>query len=253
MRRSQEEQRVRLRAARQRVRRVRPRERDEGEHAPRRPGRWDLATWGTVITIAVGLAGLLLTGIGTFYGAWVARDQLEQSREDAETKRRAHATRVSTWADRKPDGTWRVHVANRSPDPVTGIGVSFEAFFDDPDNRQVSIPVAWPSIPPCAELVIEQETLRHWDRRTVPGREVSFFGPLQGRLTDVRKLAATPERVVVHGVQFTDRNGVLWSREEEGLRRGPLGFVAHGFALQGAVEENPKVQPVELCGADAAG
>ncbi|MBC2906211.1 hypothetical protein [Streptomyces cupreus] len=156
----------------------------------------DLVKAGTVITIVVSLLGLLLTGIGTLYGALVAQDQLEQSQEDAEAKRRAQAARVSYWADRQQDGTWRVHVMNRSPDPIANVGLGFEAHFVPGLRESVAFTVRVPSVPPCSDMVVEQEALRYIDLPRT-NDELVFPQPLQGDLPDYRKLDANPGAVRV--------------------------------------------------------
>lgn len=112
---------VRLRLARQRPGpdRMRPRARDE----PQTQSPWRRIPWthlGAVIGALAAIGGLIFTAVATYYSAAVSSDQLQQSREDAEREERAQASRVSFWFATEASGR-RLHVMNRSPDPVTEV------------------------------------------------------------------------------------------------------------------------------------
>lgn len=109
-----------------------------------------------------------------------------------------------------------------------------------------------PSVPPCSDMVIEEETLSYQKWCTGSG-EVTFFDPLEkSQLLLYRKFDATPRQVLVDALEFTDRDGTVWSRRDGRLDQGKLHLAGHGVGWQGAVYGDPTVHPVESWGGDAA-
>lgn len=113
---------------------------------------WRRIPWvhiGAVLGAMAAVGGLVLTGIATHYGAATARDQLDQSRKEAQEESRKQAERIWSW------GQWHdalcvpsseeeegespadtpstspceaknhIDVANRSADPVYDVWVRF--------------------------------------------------------------------------------------------------------------------------------
>ncbi|GGX15989.1 hypothetical protein GCM10010321_32850 [Streptomyces chartreusis] len=254
---SETQRRTRLRLARQRPgpTQVRARERaDETEEEPR-GRRLNLLTLGAVVSIVATLGSLMTTGIGTLWSARVAADQLTQSRQqDEERKRaatertRAQASRISIWSDRTRDGKVRVHLMNRSPDPVTRIFVAFAMLqvWGNPDLT--SFAVKLDSLPPCSDSIIEQKTLR-WATESRPHTQHPWESPgfLEGE--DWSSLDYGVPHVA--GIAFSDRDGIGWVRQEGGLSSGreallQLGRELHG--VEGRLTSEPLVQPAKACG-----
>lgn len=65
-----------------------------------------------------------------------ARTTISESQQAAEEKRREHAARVSYWVDVQTDGTPRLHLTNRSPDPIADAPMLF--YTDQPGHTSAS-------------------------------------------------------------------------------------------------------------------
>ncbi|MEU0924632.1 hypothetical protein [Streptomyces malaysiensis] len=211
-----------------------------------------------MITAVAGIGGVVFTGIATYYGARVSADQLEQSREDTGQKARDQAAHVAYWVDAASDGKQRLHVMNRSPDPVSQVYVSFilmPAEWKPGDPGKVGFALALPSVPPCSGLVIDQKSMRY---RNPVNR--SLRSPLGDGPSDKgwKRIPDIVERSIEMGaLLFTDRDGVGWRRtkgELEHARRGDRWstMMPSDGAHDGAVQGEPPVQAVKSCGSDAA-
>ncbi|MFI1726457.1 hypothetical protein [Streptomyces sp. NPDC020489] len=223
----------------------------EGRHLPR-----GLVATGAIITILASVAGLLTTGVATLYSARVASDQLKQSQEAANEKRREQAARVSYWVDVQPDGTPWLHLTNRSPDPIFNATMLFVADRGEPPDEDD--PVLWtvvfvvkvPSVPPCSDLVFTSNDMRY-------GTDEDLSPPSDGHPLAKPPGADwlsfdKPPSILTEWVVYTDREGVMWERRGTGLLTQPAELE---FATQPGV---PGVvlavqpQPLKEC-ADAAG
>ncbi|WP_371621501.1 hypothetical protein OG245_00245 [Streptomyces sp. NBC_01116] len=115
-----------------------------------------------------GIGTLMFTGVATYYGAMVSRNQLEQSREDAESKRLDQASRVGTWVEYAPDGGIRLHLANPTPDPVLSIEMVIQAtvqgrdgdpFYASDIEEKVDLRVDYSlrpfDLPPCSKMIFD--------------------------------------------------------------------------------------------------
>ncbi|MFB7239357.1 hypothetical protein ACFCXK_31835 [Streptomyces sp. NPDC056269] len=213
----------------------------EHRHLPR-----VLITTGAIITIVASVAGLLTTGVATFYSASVARAQLRQSQEAAEEKRREHAARVSYWVDVQTDGTPRLHLTNRSPDPIANATMLFDTNHPGHESAsgQVVFIVKVPSVPPCSDLVFTSNDMRF-------GADENVTHPADGHpLPDLPgadwRTFGTPPDITTQWVTYTDRDGSLWKRDGSGLLTQPteLEFTTEP-GLPGAVLA---VQPSSLKG-----
>ncbi|TKS96239.1 hypothetical protein [Streptomyces lasalocidi] len=206
---------------------------------------WSRIDWGkagTIFTITVGIASLLLTGIATYYGAAVSKGQLDQSREDADRKEREQAMRVATWMDHDGDGVRYLHLMNRSPDPIAW------AFWDikvdlgtSSFGNRVFIREALSGLGPCSEMVINWTALEYQEKWGGKYQKVPE--------TDAMQMA----------VAFTDRNGTAWERY--GGRLTEITDSPHVGSLErqpnekvriGRISGRPSLKRAESCGYEDA-
>ncbi|MFI7414043.1 hypothetical protein ACIBU0_35895 [Streptomyces sp. NPDC049627] len=188
----------------------------EGEPEPGKPW-WKRIPWvhvGTVVGALAAIGGLTFTGIATYYGAAVSRDQLDQAREDAQREAREQAMRVTYWVEQKPvKGTVILHFANRSPDPVTDLLIKYSGpgVTTEPSDFGGIIVTA---VAPCTELT--------W--------------ALQ-RGADGLALGSS----MVKWARFTDRDGKTWARTSSGLKEtDEQGFGGGSFLYPGDPETATK-------------
>ncbi|QKZ20909.1 hypothetical protein [Streptomyces chartreusis] len=211
-----------------------------------------------MVTIVATLGSLVSTGIGTLWSARVAADQLTQSRQQDEERMRAatermraQASRISVWSDRTRDGKVRVHLMNRSPDPVTRVFVAFtmEEMGDMPSS--VDFAVKLDSLPPCSDSIIEQKTLR-WATDFRPHAKYPWAPPGLPLLEEDEDWASLNYGVPrVAGIAFSDRDGIGWVRQGGGLSSGGEATLRLGRELRGVVgrlRSEPLVQPAKACG-----
>ncbi|MFF5477985.1 hypothetical protein ACFY5C_11700 [Streptomyces sp. NPDC012935] len=132
-------------------------------------------------------AGLIFTGIGTFYGVLIADDQLEQSEEDAEAQKRKQASMVTMWGQKYCLGGHCTDVVgNRSWDAISNSEMYFE-YYDKVYTFTISIP-------PCTQV----DFYRSVSEQVVPEGAEDEGSP-------------TPL-----GLSFTDAKGVYWVRSSMG-------------------------------------
>ncbi|MEU6649483.1 hypothetical protein ABZ904_08550 [Streptomyces sp. NPDC046900] len=208
----------------------------------------------------------MTTGIGTIWSALVSADQLAHSREQDADKQRQQAATVSYWVDHAPNGDARLHLMNRSADPVADIRVLFNGGVHPPVNfagwplfpDPVLFWLELPSLPPCTDSVIEAASLMYspevrgeesdsgvppWMGIAEKGEVKGWKVPYQGDL-------------VVSLFKFVDRNGESWVRSEGKLENRSLSVVEGTFPsdYQGRVASEPFVKAAEGCeGGDSSG
>lgn len=238
--------RTRLRLARQRPgpTHVRAREREEASEAGTRLAGLNLLTLGAIVTIVASIGGLAATGYGTIWSARVSADQLAQSREQGDDRKRAQAARVSYWVDQAPNTERRLHLMNRSPDPVANVWIFFHSW--TPSSIAVQFIVRRDSLPPCSETLIEGSALEYlpaperWSGK--PGRKDPEWVQFE------EAPAITPT-----ALYFTDRDGREWRRRFGTLTLGESSEREHVFrGLDGRITKVPLVKPVIACGDDAS-
>ncbi|MGW1888002.1 hypothetical protein [Streptomyces sp. NPDC001970] len=227
-------------------------------------GRLNLLGVGAVVTIVVSLGGLVATGVGTIWGALVAADQLEQSKEQNEDKQRAHASRVSYWITGRVAGDTRIHVMNRSPDPVDHVRIHFTAGelseYEDgrlPGHKDVMFFVVLPNLPPCTETVIDGKSLQYEEGETT--EKPGMSEPLRSdhASPDLYNDLPGGTYLQLRGLNFVDRNGLPWTRmdgklTQENRRPDSLGGAWTGVVVgEAKVVGEPKMRAVEACGDDA--
>ncbi|MDX2648522.1 hypothetical protein PV341_34125 [Streptomyces sp. PA03-1a] len=250
--------RLRLTRRRPAPNRVQARERAEQPEAPR--SWWRRISWVgivTNITVVIGIGSLAFTGIATYYGAAVSRDQLKQSQQQDEDQKRAQASRVSFWTERPVNGGDRLHLMNRSPDPVTDI----RAFFIATRLRSGGIDAVpfrlWlVTLPPCSDTVIEAKTLRYsGDARSndSPWEAPYATDEVDAEVKDSQGPWFIEAATFKAGIYFLDRDGAAWTRTPRGLDYGeePPADVPPDTPT-GKVVGEPLVKPVKSCGDDAS-
>ncbi|WP_326757337.1 hypothetical protein OHB35_53210 [Streptomyces phaeochromogenes] len=181
----------------------------------------------TAIGVLGAILGLIFTAVATYYDAAVSEDQLNQSREAAEQESRSQAMRLTYWQDASwVDGSLRVHLLNRSPDPVTDVHVTFDGY----GKSDVKGAHMWGfTIPPCTESIYRAEQLRY--TYTSKGHVVK-----EGNV-----------RWQVQSLSFTDSDGKMWKRVPTNLDRlamRPHAPNSYGVAYAG----QPALKPAENCG-----
>ncbi len=228
--------------------RVRARERADEPEASSRLGGLNLLALGAAVTIVASLGGLVTTGIGTIWSARVSADQLAQSREQAEEKQREQAARVSLWEDVGPKSESRLHVMNRSPDPLSNLLIVFLVSQDPPGD--VAFQVEIPALTACSVLTIEGKSLKYYVEDD-PSEGDSSWPPLSEADAKGIDLGDFEDRVgfLEASVGFQDRNGVYWARFNGALTRGDVS-IGRTPGRYGQVVGWPQVKPVDNCGDD---
>ncbi|MFF8633528.1 hypothetical protein ACF052_04830 [Streptomyces pilosus] len=215
---------------------------------------WRRIPWltiATVLTAIIGIASLAFTGVATYFGALVARDQLNQSKEEADQQDRWQAVRVTYWVD-QTSARRSVHVMNRSPDPVSQVqlGITLQL----PDDRGIVVPVWVGQLPPCTELVIYQDTLQY--RKNTPWNETTWHflgGDGQPNQPAFEPIPDDAHWLAVSLFMFSDRAGHTW-RRSNGLLEPDTFLTVHNFMaemtskdLWGRPTAAPS-RPVKVCG-----
>ncbi len=173
--------------------------------------------------VVAGIGTLMFTGVATYYGAMVSRDQLEQSREDAERKRLDQASRVGTWVESGPDGGIQLHLANPTPDPVLSVEMVIEATVDDKDDDEydghdiedkVELRVYYSlrpfDLPPCSEMVFDPDTWKYTADQQVDAENPIHALPAEdGWMRQPR-----PDHLFVAMLGYTDHSQRTWWWED---------------------------------------
>lgn len=220
------------------------------EHEPEPEASWwRRIAWahvGAVVGALAAIGGLIFTGVATYYSAAVAEDQLQQSNEAEEHRSRDQASRVWLWVDRQRDGKQRVHLTNRSPDPVSQVFAEFITA----DSRTGRVPrwgIYFHTLPPCSDLVFSQDQL-WYDDQTVKGADWwdtphnekpggTAWHPMDGKST-----------LIGPTLMFVDRDGTSWARHDEGqLDRAPLDPSDGIRGWRGIVVGQPVAERAQPC------
>ncbi|GGW38248.1 hypothetical protein [Streptomyces xantholiticus] len=191
----------------------------------------------------------MFTGVATYYGARVAEEQLQQSREEAERSMRSQAAQVAYWVE-ETQGPTRIHFANQSPNPISEVLLEFylaeirtEAG-KRPIYERVNFFVTLESVAPCAEVTFDARDMK---RHPDSGMPV--------------KLAHLDGSFTVRYAAFKDREGSYWVRDDTGLARAkskseaflanlvrptaPAGTVTREWS--GSVKSRPTEKPARAC------
>ncbi|MGW5178688.1 hypothetical protein ACWERY_30725 [Streptomyces sp. NPDC004082] len=164
---------------------------------------------------------MLLAIPSTLYAVRVSQNQLDQSKEATEQGERAQASRVSSWIGEDAKGL-SVHLMNRTPDPIADVRLEF-ATVGWPDKKGVKWEVSVAGIPPCTDMVIDQDQLGY-----VPHEIHSQFDPQPSRPpAGMRKLDGGLGAWLQTGiVTFVDRDGKSWTRHSGRLTPGSAPYTA---------------------------
>jgi hypothetical protein len=135
--------------------------------------RLNQAGWGQVITVAgaaaaalAAIVGLWFQAVATYWSQQTAKDQLEQSREDGDREKREQASRVTAWfEDQYEISKAKIHVLNRSPDPVGRVDIVLLLDTGKLDGKIQNWRLVRHSLEPCTELVypVKGMKLKPWD------------------------------------------------------------------------------------------
>ncbi|MFE6620065.1 hypothetical protein [Streptomyces sp. NPDC057740] len=132
----------------------------------------DWIKWATVAATLVAGFGLIATAISTYYGALVAKLQLEQSRQDSEKEVADQASRFAFW--KEGDG---VVMANRSLYPADVIRVFASNMWTDSNGNlaHTYMDLFTGTIPPCTSMTFKPSGVRWNEGKRLP--ETSSFFP----------------------------------------------------------------------------
>ncbi|WRZ95626.1 hypothetical protein OHB54_45485 [Streptomyces sp. NBC_01007] len=157
---------------------------------------------GTALAAVAAIGGLWAQAVATYWSQETAKDQLSQSRDDAEHEVQQQARLVSSWTEQgEAHGKRRLHIMNRSRDPV--YSVIFETRLVV--LEKVTSPVMWAvtmdgDLGPCTELVYDEAKFH-----VLNGDPLLDYNSIPGTALFVEKLS------------FTDRAGIRWERVDGGL------------------------------------
>lgn len=152
----------------------------------------------------------------------MAESQLDQSKEIAEEKKRAQAARVSYWVDVQRDGGTRLHLMNRSPDPIANVQMTFAVILPPsgyPDPERALFAVWMPSVPPCSDLIYTTGDMTFSDGDLDRGE---FIAPQSVQVAGEKfRKEWHPLAIEEFLADFSDRDGVRWRRAHGLLTRDP--------------------------------
>ncbi|MCX4970208.1 hypothetical protein OHA98_36725 [Streptomyces sp. NBC_00654] len=151
---------------------------------------------GTALAAVAAIGGLWAQAVASYWGQETAKDQLSQSKDDSEREKRDQASRVTYWFEERLDirEETKLHVMNRSPDPVSNITVRVTYPPHDPGAREEYVKLE--SLAPCSEY--------HYTLAPGPGQEELSPGGAPAWVNGY------PEGATY--VTFTDSNGRSWKR-----------------------------------------
>ncbi|WP_331749881.1 hypothetical protein OG529_35870 (plasmid) [Streptomyces longwoodensis] len=185
---------------------------------------------GTVVGAVAAILSVFFTGWATYISAEVAKDQLEQSREESEKEERQQASRVTFWMEAYPnfDSPQTVHLVNRTPDSVTRVMVHVEATAASGGGWHRLTGFAF-SVPPCSDLMFKMS---------------DQIANSNARESGVRFV---PGFTNIEGLFFADASGVTWIREPDSLSRVRALTEAAAKRKGSFIIQKMKVRRVEPC------
>ncbi|WP_413754794.1 hypothetical protein [Streptomyces sp. MMBL 11-3] len=174
---------------------------------------------GTALAALAAIGGLWAQAVASYWSQETAKDQLSQSRDASEQELQRQAQLVSSWVEKGGGyGKRRVHILNRSRDPVSAVTFYIHLYgrFPNVDVRPSYTFDDFGDLGPCTELVYEEADFRAWDLSWGPEREP------QRQLQKIPEPEGGSEYVEsthldVRWFFFTDRSGLRWVRKNSRL------------------------------------
>lgn len=158
---------------------------------------------GAVIGVLAAIGSLLFTGIATYYGAEVAKDQLNQSIATTEDEKRKQAALVTFWLEDEGGIGLTLHVMNRSFDPVSDVLLTATVARGGYHTYNFHEGyISHVALPPCSEFSYMLSDMTIDDDGDKKGDPIIKGHEWIWRF-DVLK--------------FVDGNGISWSRTKSGL------------------------------------
>ncbi|MGW0582666.1 hypothetical protein ACWD25_43640 [Streptomyces sp. NPDC002920] len=176
------------------------------------------------------IGGLWAQAVTTYWSQQTGKDQLSQSREDSRREERAQASRITTWADPRGDGT--LHVANRSPDPVSDVALTMDVTTNG-ENWGVKIEMDFGVLPPCSDLAIQSKESR------LDGVVETGNGKRPETLWETTWRPAS--------LSFRDADGKAWIRTSQSLNEGEIPPDAVKVKFGGMAYTPAKVTTLDGC------
>lgn len=180
---------------------------------------WRRIDWGItaqLITALAAVGGLVGSTIAIYYSTMVAENQLDQARRLTDRQVVDQASRFTYWTTR--NGTyngWRLHVLNRSPDPITNVFILVQPQFTGAPTPTSQIQLVIESVAPCTEISVKPP-------------EPKAFGLMSDG--SVWKPQWNPG-LVVRQVVFDDSRGLRWLRLQGRLVANPVS-IWNGTAIE---------------------
>ncbi|WCH94583.1 hypothetical protein POD33_21570 [Streptomyces moderatus] len=154
---------------------------------------------GTALAAIAAIGGLWAQAVASYWSQQTAKDQLNQSNEDGDREKRDHASKITYWVEAERVATAvgypvaKIHVLNRSPDPVSIAQLIVRA-------KGGLWVLHIPYLRPCSDVVYSADQM-----------ELAPFSgePERFNLSDVDW--------EVQAVYFVDRSGKRWLRKPTAL------------------------------------
>ncbi|MER8009627.1 hypothetical protein [Streptomyces sp. NPDC094149] len=204
---------------------------------------------GAVIGAVAAVGGLVFTGVATYYGAVISRDQLQQSREDATQEARAQAQLVSVWVESDSDDTGNIHLMNRSPDPVYSVylGVSGEVFRYGILSAAAQLHLR--SLPPCTEMIFSGKGFAvRSNKKEVPvaAPEIPVDTKILISQQKFRRFGNLLAPKVIR-MSFGDRNDQSWQRGPDSSLKEGVGDWEYISQNEAVYVDRPKTIRASTC------
>lgn len=172
---------------------------------------------GTALAAVAAIGGLWAQAVASYWSQQTAKDQLSQSQEEGVRQTRDQASKVTFWVEH-PAGrreNVKLHVLNRSPDPVSEVQVVLRVRRDVgpdgghhlPEGEEAELWVLpLYNLGPCAETVYPAPKMR---LQQVPRNHIASLDEWP-KLSDQNVWN-------VGSMHFVDSSGRGWIRTAEGL------------------------------------
>ncbi|WP_344599060.1 hypothetical protein [Streptomyces violaceusniger] len=173
---------------------------------------------GTALAAVAAIGGLWAQAVASYWSQQTAKDQLSQSKEESVRQMRDQASKVTFWVEH-PAGrreNVKLHVLNRSPDPVSEVQIVLRVFRRDvapdgehhlPEGEEEELWVLdLANLGPCAETVYLAPKMR---LEQIPRNHIASLDEWP-KLSDQFSWK-------VGSMYFVDSSGRGWIRTAKGL------------------------------------